>query len=231
MDDRQYRGFFPDSFNDDAEDLTLSLERSEIAAEERRLLMAAEAYLLRKTHLASTHRFDGDIAALIPLPSLAAALCNSRRPAARSYQLMPPRPADRRPDGVFWRIELHGIETSAISMGLDVGGDTVLGRGRDPEALPDVDLDPLGAANLGVSRRHALLRPSRYQLYLIDLESTNGTRCNGVLLGGGLVHVVANNDTISLGTLTLQVKIISVPETARAERPPAEPPAPLNPFA
>ncbi len=223
----------PDAFpwDDEGDDLTVSLERSRIAEEEERLRQAAEAYLARRTQLGGTQRFPGEIAALLPIPSLAAAICNARRPSARSYQVLPARLADRRPDGIMWRIELHSIETGADSAGLDICGDTVLGRGTDPLAAPDLDLDPFGAADMGVSRRHALLRPSRQRLYLIDLQSTNGTRCNGVLLGPGSVHILVHNDTISLGALTLQIKIVRSPDMLCEDGLTTDGPTPINPFA
>jgi hypothetical protein len=36
----------------------------------------------------------------------------------------------------------------------------VFGRGGDGPDAPDLDMSALGAHNLGVSRRHALLRPT-----------------------------------------------------------------------
>ena len=92
-------------------------------------------------------------------------------------------------------------------IGLDIRGDTVIGR-TDPESPVDVNLDSMNGASYGVSRRHALLRPTRHNLYLIDLESTNGTRCNGARLGRGTVHVVDQGDTLSFGNLTFEVIIM-----------------------
>jgi pSer/pThr/pTyr-binding forkhead associated (FHA) protein len=51
-----------------------------------------------------------------------------------------------------------------------------------------------------------MLRPSASKLFLIDMQSTNGTRCNSVLVNGA--RALSHNDTISLGNLTFEIKII-----------------------
>lgn len=126
------------------------------------------------------------------------------------YQVMPhSREIERsRPR---WRIELHGLGPNAGPIGLDICGDTVLGRGTEGAAGPDLDLGPFGAMELGVSRRHAMLRPTAKHLLLIDLVSNNGIRCNSAPLGVGRSYPVKHNDTISLGGLAFQVKIIGGP--------------------
>ena len=57
----------------------------------------------------------------------------------------------------------------------------VVGRGRMQQSsvLPDLDLAPFGAAEQGVSRRHAVIRRGEDTLTLVDLGSTNGTHLNG----------------------------------------------------
>jgi pSer/pThr/pTyr-binding forkhead associated (FHA) protein len=110
-----------------------------------------------------------------------------------------------------WRIEFHGLGPSTIPLGFDIVGDTVLGRGSDSAALPDLDFDAYGASDRGVSRRHAVLRPSKNRLYLIDLGSTNGTLCNAVRITNGQAKALSHNDTITLGTLTFEVKTIATP--------------------
>lgn len=51
----------------------------------------------------------------------------------------------------------------------------MLGRGSEASQTPDLDLDPYGALEKGISQRHALLRPTGHNLYLLDLNSANGT--------------------------------------------------------
>lgn len=104
-----------------------------------------------------------------------------------------------------WRIELHGNEpvTDPI-LRLDIAGDTVLGRGSGS----DVELTAYNAEMLGVSRRHALLRPTANHLYLIDLNSTNGTLHNATPVTSGIARPLEDNDVITLGKLIFTVKVL-----------------------
>src|SRR5215472_15981956 len=44
---------------------------------------------------------------------------------------------------------------------------------------PDVDLNLFNAQQKGVSRKHVLIRRGNYLLFVMDLDSTNGTWLNG----------------------------------------------------
>ncbi|MGB7338796.1 MAG: FHA domain-containing protein [Phototrophicaceae bacterium] len=62
---------------------------------------------------------------------------------------------------------------------------TGLKIGRSSKGVPtDVDLNPLGGGDYGVSRFHAILRydKAHHRLVIIDNNSTNGTFINGVQL-------------------------------------------------
>ena len=96
-------------------------------------------------------------------------------------------------------------------MGVDIVGDMVIGRGAGGPKSPDLDLDTYGAVEHGVSRRHALLRPTRNRLYIIDLDSTNGTMLNAAPLGGGVARSLQDNDSLTLGNFTFTLKIIDGP--------------------
>lgn len=109
-----------------------------------------------------------------------------------------------------WRIELHGL--AASPMGFDIYADTVIGRGAGAGG-PDLDLSPYRALELGVSKRHAMLRPTGKQLFLIDLVSNNGIRINSAPLPVGRAYPLKHNDSINLGGLSFQVKIIGAPGT------------------
>lgn len=131
----------------------------------------------------------------------------SRRSAHIAYT---PLPAHARSVGIIgrmssWRVELHGLKGDPI--GVELLGDVVLGRG--PEA--DIDLDPFGAYDQAVSRRHALLRPACHHLYLLDLGSTNGTMFNTIPLARSAAHLLRNQDVISLGALTFTIRIVDGP--------------------
>lgn len=77
--------------------------------------------------------------------------------------------------------------------------------------VPDIDLTDYGAADCGVSRQHALLRPTKDSLHLIDLDSTNGTFRNGTRLRSGSAESLKDNDLISFGTLHFKLRITESP--------------------
>jgi hypothetical protein len=186
---------------------------SKLDDEHQRLLKVARAELARKSQESSTTKLEKEAANSLMLPHIGA--FGLRVGDAQSYRVLPQKmetEAANNPLLLRWRIELYGLGPNVAPLGIDVCGDVVLGRaatgavGTGAGADIDFDLTPYNAADSGVSRRHALLRPSANKLFLIDLDSTNGTRVNSVVVSGarGLAH----NDTISLGNLTFQVKII-----------------------
>ena len=80
----------------------------------------------------------------------------------------------------------------------------VVGR-EDPmsNSFPDVDLNPHGALELGVSRRHALITHSGDQYYLEDLNSVNGTLLNQRRLTPRVRQPLQAGDALMLGRLGL----------------------------
>ncbi len=116
-----------------------------------------------------------------------------------------------------WRIEMHGLASNAEPLGLDIIGDVVLGRGESGPNAPDLDLNFYDALDHGVSRRHALLRPSSNHLFIIDLGSTNGTMINAISLGAGVARPLMNDDTVTMGRLTFTLRIIDGPGIRQAE--------------
>jgi hypothetical protein len=137
---------------------------------------------------------------------------------ATTYRVLPTRLADSaQGHTIKWRIELHGLSRDHGPIGIDIVGDVILGRGGTASGGPDLDLDPYSAFDSGVSRQHAMLRPSRHALYLIDLNSTNGTWHNALRLGSGTTRSLANNDTITLGRLTFTIRLISLPPQPRLQ--------------
>lgn len=111
-----------------------------------------------------------------------------------------------------WRVKLKfGAMGQRVVAGLDIYGDTVFGRGSGDPDSPDIDLTNLGALERGVSRRHALLRPTPNKLYLIDLESTNGTFVNAIPVSRGMAQMVRNHDGLAFAGLTCVVEIVASP--------------------
>lgn len=125
-----------------------------------------------------------------------------------------------------WRIHLKfGAPTPHTTVGLDMFADVILGRGKDGDSPPDVDLTELDALKQGVSRRHALLRPTPTKLFLMDMGSTNGTFLNAMPVGQGMAKVVNSGDLISLGDLAFTIEIILQPPPTEVKPPekPAQP--------
>ncbi len=69
----------------------------------------------------------------------------------------------------------------------------------------DLDLGPYGAAEKGVSRRHAAIRRGEDTLTLIDLGSTNGTHLNGQRLNPHQPRVLRDGDEIRMGKLVFHI--------------------------
>jgi pSer/pThr/pTyr-binding forkhead associated (FHA) protein len=118
----------------------------------------------------------------------------------------------------FWRIEFDGISPGKGPLGIDLFSDSVIGRDPNEGEIVDIDFGEYDAFDKGVSRRHALLRPTRNKLYVIDLDSTNGTRVNSLTIGQGRAMEVHSGDTLTLGKLSFTVKVILTPEQTAPDR-------------
>lgn len=106
---------------------------------------------------------------------------------------------------VTLRLEVQGATTPVL---VTVGDDVVIGR-RDPTltAIPDLDLTPYGAYQMGISRRHAILRVHNQRLELTDLGSRNGSFINGRRLVAHQPVQVANGDELRLGKIIMRLFI------------------------
>ena len=89
------------------------------------------------------------------------------------------------------------------------GKSILLGRYNKPETLEQeaVDLVDAGGNERGVSRRHALIKVEQAAVFLIDLNSRNGTFLNGHRLQPQFHHLLGDGDLIRLGGLELRVQI------------------------
>jgi hypothetical protein len=107
-------------------------------------------------------------------------------------------------------VTLHLLDTGEV-MPLSERNEFTLGRATDGQpVLPDVDLAPYQAYTHGVSRLHAVLKRGVDDIYLMDLESANGTFINGKRLEPNEEHTLANGDVVALGGLKIQVLLKSV---------------------
>lgn len=113
-------------------------------------------------------------------------------------------------DGTPWRVQLFSSNPNHKPLGIELHGEIIIGRSAGGMVL-DLDLSPYDAEMSGVSRRHARLRPADDGLFLTDMNSTNGTFCNGTRLQPLVSQKVIHNDTLSFGRLHFKLKIISQP--------------------
>jgi hypothetical protein len=116
-----------------------------------------------------------------------------------------PRP----PEASAWRLILTSQSSKQSTIGLDVRETLTIGRSDPDSAQPDLDLTPHLALDHGVSRQHAVLIPAPEALYLVDLDSKNGTWINGIYLTPGERHPLNPGDKIELGLLKLLVKSLA----------------------
>lgn len=82
----------------------------------------------------------------------------------------------------------------------------VLGR-TDPDTgeAPDISLDDYGAAEQGVSRRHAILSVDEVALRVEDLGSANHSYINGQRLIPHQPRILRDGDELRLGQLVMHV--------------------------
>jgi hypothetical protein len=183
---------------------TAQINLKQATEEERKQLEAAREHFAQIQKTAGTGRLNKVVEDALP-PSRVGAF-GLKMGDAEAYRVLPKKieeEAARNPLLTRWRIEIYGLGAETVPLGIDVCGDIVLGRSQQDA---DVDLNSYRAIDHGVSRRHAMLRPSNNKLYLIDLGSTNGTRCNSVLVSGA--RAIMSQDIVSLGNLTFQIKIV-----------------------
>lgn len=81
----------------------------------------------------------------------------------------------------------------------------VLGRADPSGSSPDLDLEPFGAAEKGVSRRHATITVQDGVFVISDTDSANGTYVNGHRLQPHEAHILQAGDELRLGRLIARV--------------------------
>jgi hypothetical protein len=113
-----------------------------------------------------------------------------------------------------WRIQL---QNKVKTLGLIIYDDVFVGR-MAGGLIPDVDLTRFAPASLGVSRQHALLRPTESDLFLVDLDSTNGTFHNGVRVSAETPTRLSDGDTVSFGRVHFKVRFITQPFSPDADK-------------
>lgn len=101
-------------------------------------------------------------------------------------------------------LHVNDTETPVV---IQVRQEVILGRTVTPAdgGITYVNLAPFGADEKGVSRQHARLLREERALYLLDLNSTNGTRLNGELVPAGVERRLHDGDELMLGRLSMSL--------------------------
>lgn len=156
--------------------------------------------------MAENGRHTYRLAANTDLLQLKRGVFGSRHPVGLVGYIPLPTGADASDEQqTRWRILLELTGEIRGLLPFEILDDVILGRDYAGSDVPDLDLSLLDAHDLGVSRQHAMLRPTESHLYLIDLGSTNGTLVNSVPLGQGRAHPLAEGDHISLAKLNMSI--------------------------
>jgi hypothetical protein len=97
------------------------------------------------------------------------------------------------------------VAASGAALPLPSAAQAIIGRG-DPVSnfFPDIDLNPYGAIDNGVGRRHARVFVQGGQVLIEDLDSTNGTLLNSQKLAARQPQPLRDGDQIVVGKLLLR---------------------------
>ncbi len=77
-----------------------------------------------------------------------------------------------------------------------------------PASMPDIDLTPYKAIELGVSRQHIEITWKNDLIYVADVGSTNGTLLNGQRLIAGIERILRDHDVLMIGHMEVRVHFI-----------------------
>jgi len=123
-------------------------------------------------------------------------------PVAPVVPTQPPAPVSMR--AVLAPSQLI-VAASGAALPLPSAAQAIVGRG-DPVSnfFPDIDLNPYGAIDNGVGRRHMRLFIQGGQVLIEDLDSTNGTLLNSQKLTARQPQPLRDGDQISVGKLLLR---------------------------
>jgi hypothetical protein len=102
------------------------------------------------------------------------------------------------------------LATEATPIIIEGKSKLFLGR-SDPgrQIVPDVDFEPMGGHDAGISRLHAQVNYREGKWYLKDLDSTNGTWVGDDKLIPYLPRQIETEDLIHLGGLTMRIFLIN----------------------
>jgi hypothetical protein len=100
------------------------------------------------------------------------------------------------------------LQPGGVALQLPAATEAIVGR-ADPVSnfAPTVDLGPYGALENGVGRRHVRIFLQQGNLFVEDLDSTNGSFVNNVRLAPRQPQALRTGDELRVGTLKLRVEI------------------------
>lgn len=100
------------------------------------------------------------------------------------------------------------VQSAMTPLVITFKDEIVIGR-RDPatQDAPEVDLSPYGAYQMGISRRHAIIRLRSKRLEVYDLGSRNGTYVNGKRLTAHQPVTLSNGATVRIGKLEMKIYV------------------------
>jgi pSer/pThr/pTyr-binding forkhead associated (FHA) protein len=101
------------------------------------------------------------------------------------------------------------VVSSRAELPLPARDDIIVGReDAQSNSYPDVDLNPHGGLEQGVSRRHARISQRNGQWYVEDLNSVNGTLLNQKRIPANSPQPLHPGDHVMLGRLGLTFETI-----------------------
>ncbi len=131
-------------------------------------------------------------------------------PAAPPVQPPPPPPHPAPPAAPRHSLRSAQlvVKESGMALPLPDAAQALVGR-ADPVSnfYPDIDLSPYGALQAGVGRRHVRLQVQGAEIFVEDLDSTNGTFLNGQRLLPHTPRPLKHGDELRLGTMALVVQL------------------------
>ncbi|NJN65521.1 MAG: FHA domain-containing protein, partial [Chloroflexaceae bacterium] len=100
------------------------------------------------------------------------------------------------------------VKESGLALPLPDAAQALVGR-ADPVSnfYPDIDLSPYGALQAGVGRRHVRIQLQGAEIFVEDLDSTNGTFLNGQRLLPHTPCPLKHGDEMRLGAMALVVQL------------------------
>lgn len=135
-------------------------------------------------------------------------LTDASRPI--SYRTVPP---GSQLNSLTWRIRLSATGGGMKPIYLELNKECTIGRFEDSAQEVTGLFDAQFSIQLGLSRKHLLIRPTETNLLIMDLGSTNGTFLNSTRLTPMRHYNLTNEDRISLGQLELVVTILERPRS------------------